>query len=167
MQDIICVETMQVCMAAFLVEPHIFFLFFFFFRICCAESNPFTVYLRLLSLVQSSTLVQFIYVRSRLCRTHVQVTDTRTCCRPLQDLEIIFSRFGTITSCDIIRDWKTGDSLCYAFLGFDNDQSCEEAYFKMNNVLVRGCSCQTASFVLCQAWDRLHQHVAVTTVVSL
>lgn len=53
-----------------------------------------------------------------------------------EDLEIIFSRFGTITSCDIIKDWKTGDSLCYAFLGFDNDKSCEEAYFKMNNVLI-------------------------------
>lgn len=25
-----------------------------------------------------------------------------------EDLEIIFSRFGTITSCDIIRDYKTG-----------------------------------------------------------
>eukprot|EP00884_Botryococcus_braunii_P005430 jgi/Botrbrau1/14889/Bobra.0248s0008.1 len=53
-----------------------------------------------------------------------------------EDLEIIFSRFGTVTSCDIIRDWKTGDSLCYAFMGFDNDESCEEAYFKMNNVLI-------------------------------
>ena len=54
----------------------------------------------------------------------------------MQDLEIIFSRFGKITSCDIIRDWKTGDSLCYAFLGFDNDKSAEEAFFKMNNVLI-------------------------------
>ncbi|KAK9818607.1 hypothetical protein WJX74_010293 [Apatococcus lobatus] len=53
-----------------------------------------------------------------------------------EDLEIIFSRFGTITSCDIIKDWKTGDSLCYAFLGYDNDKSCEDAYFKMNNVLI-------------------------------
>ena len=25
-----------------------------------------------------------------------------------EDLEIIFSRFGTITSCDIIKDHKTG-----------------------------------------------------------
>jgi len=25
-----------------------------------------------------------------------------------EDLEIIFSRFGTVTSCDIIRDHKTG-----------------------------------------------------------
>ena len=54
----------------------------------------------------------------------------------MQDLEIIFSRFGNITSCDIIKDWKTGDSLCYAFLGFDSDEACEEAYFKMNNCLI-------------------------------
>ena len=108
-----------------------------------------------------------------------------------EDLEIIFSRFGTVTSCDIIRDHKTGaqclgvagctaavcgvpeynrtgnaralrqirlessgaaqhgplqlptpeipragDSLCYAFIGFNSEAACEEAYFKMNNVLV-------------------------------
>lgn len=53
-----------------------------------------------------------------------------------EDLEIIFSRFGNVTSCDIIRDWKTGDSLCYAFIGFETQRSCEEAYFKMNNVLI-------------------------------
>lgn len=41
-----------------------------------------------------------------------------------------------MTSCDIIKDHKTGDSLCYAFIGYDNDQSCEAAYFKMNNVLI-------------------------------
>ncbi len=29
------------------------------------------------------------------------------------------SRFGTVTSCDIIRDFKTGDSLNYGFIGFD------------------------------------------------
>lgn len=53
-----------------------------------------------------------------------------------EDLEIIFSRFGTVTACDIIRDWKTGDSLCYGFIGFDAERSCEDAYFKMNNVLI-------------------------------
>jgi len=53
-----------------------------------------------------------------------------------EDLEIIFSRFGRVTSCDIIRDWKTGDSLCYGFIGFENEPACEEAYFKMNNVLI-------------------------------
>lgn len=53
-----------------------------------------------------------------------------------EDVEIIFSRFGTVTACDIIRDWKTGDSLCYGFIGFDSEEACEQAYFKMNNVLI-------------------------------
>lgn len=53
-----------------------------------------------------------------------------------EDLEIIFSRFGIITSCDIIRDWKTGDSLCYAFIGFSTEEAAEQAYFKMHNVLI-------------------------------
>lgn len=53
-----------------------------------------------------------------------------------EDLEIIFSRFGKVKACDIIRDSKTGDSLCYGFIGFDSDAACEEAYFKMNNVLI-------------------------------
>ncbi|KAJ3055183.1 Peptidyl-prolyl cis-trans isomerase cyp6, partial [Rhizophlyctis rosea] len=53
-----------------------------------------------------------------------------------EDLEIIFSRFGTILSCEVIRDQKTGDSLCYAFIEFDNKESAEEAYFKMDNVLI-------------------------------
>ena len=53
-----------------------------------------------------------------------------------EDLETIFGRFGNITSCDIIRDKKTGDSLCYAFLGYDTDEASETAYFKMNNVLI-------------------------------
>ena len=53
-----------------------------------------------------------------------------------EDLEIIFSRFGNVASCDIIRDYKTGDSLCYGFIGFNTDKECEDAYFKMNNVLI-------------------------------
>lgn len=51
-------------------------------------------------------------------------------------MEVIFSQFGKITSCDIIRDWKTGDSLCYAFIGFDSDKAAENAFFKMDNVLI-------------------------------
>ena len=27
------------------------------------------------------------------------------------DLELLFSRFGAIKTCEVIRDWKTGDSL--------------------------------------------------------
>eukprot|EP00898_Chlorokybus_atmophyticus_P001898 jgi/Chlat1/2709/Chrsp180S08755 len=53
-----------------------------------------------------------------------------------EDLEIIFSRFGKIVSCDIIRDHKTGDSLCYAFIGFEQKEMAEGAYFKMDNVLI-------------------------------
>ncbi len=39
-------------------------------------------------------------------------------------------------SCEIIRDRQTGNSLQYAFIEFDNPKSCEDAYFKMDNVLI-------------------------------
>lgn len=52
------------------------------------------------------------------------------------DLEIIFSRFGKIVGCEVIRDRVTGDSLQYAFVEFDDRKSCEAAYFKMDNVLI-------------------------------
>ncbi|KAI1322138.1 cyclophilin-like protein [Xylariaceae sp. FL0255] len=52
------------------------------------------------------------------------------------DLELIFSRFGTILSCEVIRDKKTGDSLQYAFIEFEEKSACEAAYFKMQGVLI-------------------------------
>jgi peptidyl-prolyl cis-trans isomerase-like 4 len=52
------------------------------------------------------------------------------------DLELIFSQFGTIKSCEIIRDYKTGDSLNYAFIEFDSEEACLRAYEKMNNALI-------------------------------
>ena len=52
------------------------------------------------------------------------------------DLEIIFSRFGKVVSCEVIRDHKTGDSLQYAFVEFEDQKACEQAYFKMDNVLI-------------------------------
>lgn len=52
------------------------------------------------------------------------------------DLEIIFSRFGKVKGCEVIRDHKTGDSLQYAFVEFEEQKSCEAAYFKMDNVLI-------------------------------
>lgn len=52
------------------------------------------------------------------------------------DLEIIFSRFGKIKGCEVIRERKTGDSLQYAFIEFEEQKSCEQAYFKMDNVLI-------------------------------
>ena len=48
----------------------------------------------------------------------------------------IANRFGKILSCEIIRDWKTGDSLNYAFIEFETKEECEAAYFKMENVLI-------------------------------
>lgn len=53
-----------------------------------------------------------------------------------EDLEIIFSRFGPIQSCEVIKDQKTGDSLQYAFIEFENEDDCVKAYFKMDNVLI-------------------------------
>jgi peptidyl-prolyl cis-trans isomerase-like 4 len=53
-----------------------------------------------------------------------------------QDLETIFSQFGKIKSCEIIKDWKTLDSLQYAFIEFETKEGAEEAYFKMHNALV-------------------------------
>ncbi|EEY16029.1 peptidyl-prolyl cis-trans isomerase cyp6 [Verticillium alfalfae VaMs.102] len=52
------------------------------------------------------------------------------------DLELIFGRFGTILSCEVIRDKKTGDSLQYAFIEYGDKASCEAAYFKMQDVLI-------------------------------
>ena len=49
---------------------------------------------------------------------------------------MIFSRFGTIVSCEVIRDKRTGDSLQYAFIEFENQKDCEQAYFKMQGVLI-------------------------------
>lgn len=43
-----------------------------------------------------------------------------------EDLELIFSRFGKIMSCHIIRDKKTGDSLQYAFIEFDTHEDAEQ-----------------------------------------
>ncbi|KAI9754762.1 MAG: Peptidyl-prolyl cis-trans isomerase cyp6 [Chaenotheca gracillima] len=53
-----------------------------------------------------------------------------------EDLNLIFSRFGTILSCEVIRDKRTGDSLQYSFIEFENQKDCEQAYFKMQGVLI-------------------------------
>lgn len=53
-----------------------------------------------------------------------------------EDLELIFSRFGKILSCEVIRDKKTGDSLNYAFIEFDQQEEAERAYSKMDGVLI-------------------------------
>ena len=52
------------------------------------------------------------------------------------DLALIFSRFGAIVKCEIMRDWRTGDSLCFGFVEFERQEDCEEAFTKMDNVLI-------------------------------
>lgn len=51
-------------------------------------------------------------------------------------LNVLHFRFGTIVSCEIIRDFKSGDSLQYAFVEFSTPEECEKAYLKMDNVLI-------------------------------
>ncbi|MEN2496524.1 MAG: Peptidyl-prolyl cis-trans isomerase-like 4, variant 2 [Marteilia pararefringens] len=53
-----------------------------------------------------------------------------------EDLELIFSRFGEIKLCEIIRDRYTGESLQYGFIEFVRKEDCEAAIFKMDNVLI-------------------------------
>uniref|UniRef100_A0AC34QAW2 Peptidyl-prolyl cis-trans isomerase n=1 Tax=Panagrolaimus sp. JU765 TaxID=591449 RepID=A0AC34QAW2_9BILA len=53
-----------------------------------------------------------------------------------EDLEMIFSRFGDIVECEVIKDRRTGDSLQYAFIEFAKPEQCEAAYLKMDNVLI-------------------------------
>jgi len=53
-----------------------------------------------------------------------------------EDLEIIFSRFGKVVSCEVIRDWKSGDSLQYAFVEFETEDQCILAYSRMDGVLI-------------------------------
>ena len=43
-----------------------------------------------------------------------------------EDLDLIFSRFGKIMSCQVIRDKRTGDSLQYAFIEFDRREDAEQ-----------------------------------------
>lgn len=63
-----------------------------------------------------------------VCKLNPVTTDS--------DLELIFGRFGKILSCEVIRDRKTGDSLQYAFIEYEDKASCEAAYFKMQDVLI-------------------------------
>lgn len=49
---------------------------------------------------------------------------------------MIFSRFGSILCCEVIRDRRTGASLQYAFIEFSKPEHCEQAFLKMDNVLI-------------------------------
>lgn len=57
-----------------------------------------------------------------------------------EDLELIFSRFGTIMSCQVIRDKKTGDSLQYAFIEFDKREEAEQVRIRTSHINDSWCS---------------------------
>ena len=51
------------------------------------------------------------------------------------DLKTIFSRFGRIVGCKISRD-ESGESKGFGFIEFEDKETCDEAYLKMDNVLI-------------------------------
>ncbi|KAJ6245589.1 peptidyl-prolyl cis-trans isomerase-like 4 [Anaeramoeba flamelloides] len=53
-----------------------------------------------------------------------------------EDLEIIFSRYGKVLSCEIVRERETNSSLGYAFIEYEKKEQAERAYVKLNNVLI-------------------------------
>ena len=55
-----------------------------------------------------------------------------------EGLEIIFSAFGEITECNLVKERRTGESLQYAFISFATRKEAEEAYFKMDGRIVDG-----------------------------
>ncbi|XP_064627716.1 peptidyl-prolyl cis-trans isomerase-like 4 [Lineus longissimus] len=85
---------------------------------------------------------QFLEIIGDLPTVDVQAPDTVLFVCKLnpvttdEDLEIIFSRFGKILSCEVIKDQKSGESLQYGFIEFEKPSECENAYFKMDNVLI-------------------------------
>ncbi|OHS94173.1 hypothetical protein TRFO_39593 [Tritrichomonas foetus] len=53
-------------------------------------------------------------------------------------LTIVFSRFGHVERVDLIRDKKTNESLCYAFVDFSKPSEAENAYIHMQRALIDG-----------------------------
>ncbi|GMT01487.1 hypothetical protein PENTCL1PPCAC_23661, partial [Pristionchus entomophagus] len=53
-----------------------------------------------------------------------------------EDLGFIFSRFGKIKCCEVIKDRRTNKSLQYAFIEYETTEACERALQKMDNVVI-------------------------------
>ncbi|KAK9376849.1 uncharacterized protein V1513DRAFT_438324, partial [Lipomyces chichibuensis] len=56
-----------------------------------------------------------------------------------EDLHTFFSQCGKILSCEVVRDKKTGKSLQYAFIEYEQKSDCENAYLKMQGALIDDC----------------------------
>lgn len=47
-----------------------------------------------------------------------------------------FSMFGSILSCKVATDPKTGESLGYGFVHYDNEESCKDAIARVNGKMI-------------------------------
>jgi RNA recognition motif-containing protein len=55
-----------------------------------------------------------------------------------EDLNKLFSQFGTVSSCKIINDRETGRSRGFAFVEMDSDEQANKAIAGLNNKEVEG-----------------------------
>ncbi|SJM88062.1 uncharacterized protein ZBIST_4251 [Zygosaccharomyces bailii] len=53
-----------------------------------------------------------------------------------KDIATIFQRFGQVISVEIVRDKYTGRSLGYGFIEFVDKRACEQAYKKMEGIII-------------------------------
>lgn len=53
-------------------------------------------------------------------------------------LEEMFSKFGKITSCDVITDRYSGQSKGFAFVEMEDDKAADEAMAKLNETELEG-----------------------------
>ncbi|KAG5321677.1 PPIL4 protein, partial [Acromyrmex heyeri] len=74
---------------------------------------------------------EMIYIKGQISGINKQ-SDTED----LPDVYLPLLKKDLFQTCEVIRDHQTGDSLQYAFIEFADRKSCEDAYFKMDNVLI-------------------------------
>jgi RNA recognition motif-containing protein len=55
-----------------------------------------------------------------------------------EDLNKLFSQFGTVSSCKIINDRETGRSRGFGFVEMDSDEQANKAIAGLNNKEVEG-----------------------------
>ena len=53
-------------------------------------------------------------------------------------LEEIFSKFGKVTSCDVITDRYSGQSKGFGFVEMENDKEADEAIEKLHDTEMEG-----------------------------
>ena len=54
------------------------------------------------------------------------------------DIVIVFSQYGEVVDCRLVRDKKTGKSMGYAFLAYENQRSTNLAVDNLNGISLCG-----------------------------